>query len=54
MNMSDIMTPIPFGELMNWILEEHKKGTVFGLKRPFKADPDKYYTIFIIINFTLH
>ena len=44
--MSDIMTPIPFGELMNWILEEHKKGTVFGLKRPFKADPDKYYTIF--------
>ena len=44
--MSDIMTPIPFGELMNWILEEHKKGTVFGLKKPFKADPDKYYTIF--------
>ena len=44
--MSDIMTPIPFGELMNWILEEHKKGTVFGLKRAFKADPDQYYTIF--------
>ncbi|MDO5410814.1 MAG: putative selenate reductase subunit YgfK [Lachnospiraceae bacterium] len=44
--MSDRMTPIPFGELMNWILEEHKKGTVFGLKRAYKADPEKYYTVF--------
>ena len=23
--MSDIMTPIPFGNLMTWIVEEHKK-----------------------------
>lgn len=44
--MSDIMRPIPFGELMNWILEEHKKGTVFGLRRAFHANPDQYYTIF--------
>lgn len=44
--MSDIMRPIPFGELMNWILEEHKKGTVFGLRRAFQANPDRYYTIF--------
>lgn len=26
--MSDIMTPIPFGKMMNWILEEHKKGAI--------------------------
>ncbi|MCC8026167.1 MAG: putative selenate reductase subunit YgfK [Clostridium sp.] len=44
--MSDIMTPIPFGKLMNWILEEHKKGAVFGIKRPFKADPSKTCEIF--------
>ena len=44
--MSDIMTPIPFGKLMNWILEENKKGAVFGIKRPFIADPDKTYEIF--------
>ena len=29
--MSDIMTPIPFGNLMNWILKEHEKGAVFGI-----------------------
>lgn len=44
--MSDMMTPIPFGELMNWVLEEHKKGSVFGLKRAFKANPADAYTIF--------
>ncbi len=44
--MSDIMTPIPFGNLMNWILEEQKKGSIFGIKRPFKADPAKVYRIF--------
>ena len=44
--MSDIMTPIPFGKLMNWILEEHKKGAVFGIRKPFTADPDKTYEIF--------
>ncbi len=32
--MSDIMRPIPFGELMNWILEEYKaQGTVFGVPK---------------------
>ncbi|MCH1950530.1 putative selenate reductase subunit YgfK [Enterocloster sp. OA13] len=44
--MSDIMTPIPFGNLMNWILKEHKKGAVFGVRKPFKADPEKNYEIF--------
>ncbi len=32
--MSDIMRPMPFGILMNWILEEyHREGTVFGVPR---------------------
>lgn len=44
--MSDIMTPIPFGNLMNWILKEHEKGAVFGIKRPFVADQSKNYEIF--------
>lgn len=44
--MSDKMTPIPFSNLMEWVLEEQKKGTVFGLHRPFRADPSKTYTIF--------
>ena len=44
--MSDIMTPIPFGKLMNWILEEHKKGSIFGIKKPFAADSKKMSTIF--------
>ena len=44
--MSDRMTPIPFGNLMNWILEEKKKGTVFGIRKPFKADPARTYEIF--------
>ena len=44
--MSDIMTPIPFGKMMNWILEEHKKGAIFGIRRPFVADQSKKYEIF--------
>ncbi len=31
------MTPIPFSHLMEWILEEHEKGSVFGVSRPFMA-----------------
>ena len=44
--MSERMTPIPFGNLMNWILEEKKKGTVFGIRKPFHADPARAYEIF--------
>ena len=44
--MSDRMTPIPFGNLMNWILEEKKKGTVFGIRKPFHADSARTYEIF--------
>ena len=44
--MSDIMTPIPFGKLMDWIIKEHKTGSVFGVKRPFIADKKNTATIF--------
>ena len=44
--MSDLMSPIPFGKLMNWILEEHKQGSIFGEKTTFKADKSKTCTIF--------
>ena len=44
--MSDIMTPIPFGNLMNWILKEHEKGATFGVRRPFVANPENTYEIF--------
>ena len=44
--MSDIMTPISFENLMNWILKEHEKGTIFGIRKPFKADPKKTSVIF--------
>lgn len=44
--MSDKMTPIPFSQLMDWILTEQKKGSVFGIKRPFIAGEGKPYEIF--------
>ena len=44
--MSDIMTPMPFSALMNRLLEEHKQGACFGVKKCYKADPTKYFTIF--------
>lgn len=44
--MSDIMTPIPFGKLMNWTLEEYKKGSCFGMRRSYRADSSKHYEIF--------
>lgn len=34
--MSERMSPIPFKQLMGWIVEEHKtKGTVFGVNAPY-------------------
>lgn len=44
--MSDRMTPISFSDLMTWILEEHKKGTVFGMHRPYAANQESNYEIF--------
>jgi putative selenate reductase len=44
--MSDQMTSIPFGKLMEWILAEHEKGTIFGVRYPFTADPSRTYDLF--------
>ncbi len=33
--MSDIMTPHSLWKNDEWILEEHKKGAIFGIRRPF-------------------
>lgn len=40
--MSDIMTPIPFGKLMNRILLEHKSGSVFGMQKCYRASGEPY------------
>ena len=40
--MSELMTPIPFRELMTWITTEYQRdGTVFGVHRPYKAGVKK-------------
>ncbi len=39
--MSDIMTPIPFSQLMGWIMEEQKQGSIFGVRKLYKAKKDK-------------
>jgi putative selenate reductase len=40
------MTPIPFADLMNWVLEEQKQGSVFGIRRPFVAPKNKSLDLF--------
>lgn len=45
--MSDIMTCMPFGQLMDWVLQEKKgQDTVFGVHRPYTADSKNDMTIF--------
>lgn len=45
--MSDIMKSIPFGQLMEWILAEHKAtGQVFGIQKAYVADLEKTTEIF--------
>ena len=44
--MSDIMIPMTFSSLMNRLLDEHKQGACFGVRKCYKADPAKYFTIF--------
>ena len=35
--MSELMTPIPFRELMTWITTEYRRdGAVFGVHKPYK------------------
>lgn len=39
--MSDIMRPIQFNKLMNWVLEEYKtKKSIFGVSKVFAHQPD--------------
>lgn len=44
--MSDCMTSIPFGKLMNWVLTEAPTGTIFGVHHHVQADPERTYHIF--------
>lgn len=45
--MGDLMTPISFGNLMNWVLEEKENvHTVFGVHKAYEAGTDKYRRIF--------
>ncbi len=45
--MSDIMTCMPFSQLVNWVLEEREtKKSVFGVRRPYVADPTKAMELF--------
>ena len=44
--MSDRMTPIPFRELMEWVMSEYQTGSVFGVKRAYKPVPQKMLPIF--------
>ena len=45
--MSERMYPIPFKDLMRWVITERKNsGTVFGIHKEYKADPAKTLPIF--------
>ena len=45
--MSDIMTSVPFRKLLDWVLrEKEEKGTIFGVRRPYEADPSETVQIF--------
>ena len=45
--MSDIMRPIPFAGLMNWVLEEYRtQGTIFGVSDLYRHKSGKTLPIF--------
>lgn len=44
--MTDQMTPIPFDQLMRWILTEQKSGSVFGIRRSFRPQEKKALSLF--------
>ncbi|MCI9150484.1 MAG: putative selenate reductase subunit YgfK [Lachnospiraceae bacterium] len=45
--MSDKMSCMSIGQLMDWVRTEHEKhGSVFGIRRPYQADPGKAQRIF--------
>ena len=46
--MSDIMTCMPFGQLVDWVLQEKKsQDTVFGVHRLYTADANPLLSIFV-------
>lgn len=45
--MSDIMRPIPFSQLMNWIIEEHKtQDAIFGVRKMVTTNQEGSLPIF--------
>lgn len=45
--MGDRMTPMPFSQLVDWIVKEKEnRGTVFGVYRPYQADQKNNWKIF--------
>ena len=45
--MGDRMTPMPFPQLVEWVMKEHDdKGTVFGVYRPYQAKAENDRKIF--------
>lgn len=45
--MSDIMRPVPFGKLMDWILcEYNEQNSIFGVRKFWKSDGKKHIEIF--------
>ena len=45
--MSDIMRPMPFAHLMNWILSEYRaQGSVFGVSKLVRHADGKSLPIF--------
>ena len=45
--MSDIMRPIPFSQLMNWIIEEHKtQDAIFGVRKMVTPNQEGALPIF--------
>ena len=45
--MSDIMRPIPFAQLMDWVLTEHKtQGSIFGVRKLVRHENGQALPIF--------
>lgn len=45
--MSDRMTPMPFAQLMQWMMKERERtGSIFGVYRPYKAKAQYDRTLF--------
>ena len=45
--MGETMTPIPFGDLINWAEQEYRReGSAFGVRRFYKKSDDKMLSLF--------